>query len=357
MKKISIVIVLLLFVAAFLSTIGFLYNKSQEPPVIFETDQPFFTDIVRKTVATGSIVPRREVALKSQVPGVVEKLYFEEGDAVNLSELVAKIRLIPDMVRLNDAEAALEAARINYEDAEQELQRRKELVVDELISEFEFNQYKLEFRRVTQQLEAAENNVELIREGSAKRTGNVSNLVESTVEGMILDIPVKEGTFIIESNMFNEGTTIATVADMGEMIFEGRVDESEVGRIAVGMDLILSVGAIESEQFDAELEFISPKGEDDQGAVKFDIRAAITLKESSFLRAGYSATADIVLEKRDQVMAIREGNLIFEDGRTFVDLMVGEQQFERREVQTGLSDGINIEILHGLGEGDLIKKL
>ena len=357
MKKISIVIVLLLFVAAFLSTIGFLYNKSQEPPVIFETDQPFFTDIVRKTVATGSIVPRREVALKSQVPGVVEKLYFEEGDAVNLSELVAKIRLIPDMVRLNDAEAALEAARINYEDAEQELQRRKELVVDELISEFEFNQYKLEFRRVTQQLEAAENNVELIREGSAKRTGNVSNLVESTVEGMILDIPVKEGTFIIESNMFNEGTTIATVADMGEMIFEGRVDESEVGRIAVGMDLILSVGAIESEKFDAKLEFISPKGEDDQGAVKFDIRAAITLKESSFLRAGYSATADIVLEKRDRVIAIREGNLIFDDGRTFVDLMVGEQQFERREVQTGLSDGINIEILDGLSEGDEIKKL
>lgn len=357
MKKISIVIVLLLFVAAFLGTIGFLYNKSQEPPVIFETDQPFFTDIVRKTVATGSIVPRREVALKSQVPGVVEKLYFEEGDAVNLSELVAKIRLIPDMVRLNDAEAALEAARINYEDGERELRRREELIADELISEFELNQYKLEFRRVTQQLEAAENNVELIREGSAKRSGNVSNQVESTVEGMILDIPVKEGTFIIESNMFNEGTTIATVADMGEMIFEGRVDESEVGRIAVGMDLILSVGAIESEQFDAELEFISPKGEDDRGAVKFDIRAAITLKESSFLRAGYSATADIVLEKRDQVMAIREGNLIFEDGRTFVDLMVGEQQFERREVQTGLSDGINIEILDGLSEGDKIKKL
>ena len=357
MKKISIVIVLLLFVAAFLGTIGFLYNKSQEPPVIFETDQPFVTDIVRKTVATGSIVPRREVALKSQVPGVVEKLYFEEGDAVSLNELVAKIRLIPDMVRLNDAEAALEAARINYEDGERELRRREELIADELISEFELNQYKLEFRRVTQQLEAAENNVELIREGSAKRSGNVSNQVESTVEGMILDIPVKEGTFIIESNMFNEGTTIATVADMGEMIFEGRVDESEVGRIAVGMDLILSVGAIESEQFDAELEFISPKGEDDRGAVKFDIRAAITLKDSSFLRAGYSATADIVLEKRDQVMAIREGNLIFEDGRTFVDLMVGEQQFERREVQTGLSDGINIEILDGLSEGDKIKKL
>lgn len=357
MKKISIVIVLLLFVAAFLGTVVFLYSKSQEPPVIFEIDQPFIADIVRKTVATGSIVPRREVALKSQVPGVVDALYFDEGDIVSMGDLVAKIRLIPDMVRLNDAEAALEAARIDLEHAQRELQRHEELIEDELISEFEFNQYKLEVRRVAQQLEAAENNVELIREGSAKRSGNVSNLVESTVDGMILDIPVKEGTFIIESNMFNEGTTIATVADMGEMIFEGRVDESEVGRIAVGMDLILSVGAIESEKFDAKLEFISPKGEDDQGAVKFDIRAAITLKESSFLRAGYSATADIVLEKRDQILAIREGNLIFEDGKTFVDLMVGEQRFERREVQTGLSDGINIEIVDGLSEGDQIKKL
>ena len=357
MKKISIVIVLLFFVVAFLGTVGFLYNKSQEPPVIYELDQPFVTDIVRKTVATGSIVPRREVALKSQVPGVVEELFFEEGDEVSAGELVARIRLIPDMVRLNDAEAALDAARINYEDAERELERREDLVADELISEFELSQYRLEVRRFAQQLEAAENNLELIREGSAKRSGNVSNLVESTLNGMILDIPVKEGTFIIESNTFNEGTTIASVADMGEMIFEGRVDESEVGRIAVGMDLILSVGAIEAETFDARLEFISPKGEDDQGAVKFDIRAAIELNDSAFLRAGYRATADIVLEKRDQVLAIREGNLIFDEGKTFVDLMVGEQQFERREVTTGLSDGINIEIVQGLSEGDSIKKL
>ncbi|MBT8108339.1 MAG: efflux RND transporter periplasmic adaptor subunit [Gammaproteobacteria bacterium] len=357
MKKFFIVLTLLFFLAAFIGTVLFLYGKSQEPPEIFATDAPFIADIVRKTVATGSIVPRREVALKSQVPGVVEELYFEEGGSVRAGELVAKIRLIPDMVRLNDAEAALDAARIDYEDAQRELERRAELVEDELISEVDFNRFKIDFRRVEQRLRAAEDNVALIREGSAKRSGNVSNLVESTVDGMVLDIPVEEGTFIIESNMFNEGTTIASVADMGEMIFEGRVDEAEVGRIAVGMDLILSVGAIESETFNAKLEFISPKGEQDQGAVKFDIRASIELKESTFLRAGYSATADIVLDKRDQVLAIREGNLIFEDDKTFVDVMVGEQQFERREVQTGLSDGINIEILDGLREGEQIKKL
>jgi len=357
MKRFLIVLVFLLFIAAFLGTVAFLYNKSQEPPVVFETTEPFRADIVKKTVATGSIVPRREVALKSQVPGVVDELFVEEADGVELGALVARIRLIPDMVRLNDAEAALEAARINHEDAKREMERHEDLFQKELISDFEFKGFTLEFKRVRQQLEAAQNNLELIREGSAKRSGNVSNLVESTVQGMVLDIPVKEGTFIIESNMFNEGTTIATVADMSEMVFEGRVDEAEVGRIAVGMNLILSVGAIEAETFNATLEFISPKGVEDQGAVKFDIRAAIELKHSTFLRAGYSATADIVLDRREQVLAINEGNLVFEDGRTWVDVMTGEQQFERREVQTGLSDSINIEILDGLREGDKIKKL
>jgi HlyD family secretion protein len=357
MKKVVVTLILLAFLAVFVGTVMFLYGKSQEPPVVYETDEPFIADIVRKTVATGSIVPRREIALKSQVPGVVEALYFEEGDSVALGDLVAKIRLIPDMIRLNDAEAALEAARINHEDALRELDRHRELFEQELISDFEYNRLKLKVRLVTQQVESAENNLELIREGSAKRSGNVSNLVESTVEGMVLDIPVKEGTFIIETNSFNAGTTIASVADMGEMIFEGRVDESEVGRINVGMDLILSVGAIESELFDAKLEFISPKGEINQGAVKFDIKAAIELKDSTFLRAGYSATANIVLEKRDQVLAIREGNLIFDDERTWVEVMVGDQEFERREVHTGLSDSINIEILEGLSAGEKIKKL
>ncbi len=357
MKRIFIVLVFVLFIAAFLGTVAFLYNKSQEPPVVYETTEPFRADIVKKTVATGSIVPRREVALKSQVPGVVDELYVEEGQAVELGALVAKIRLIPDMVRLNDAEAALEAAKINFEDAKREMDRHEDLFRQNLISDFEMKGFTLEYKRVRQQLEAAQNNLELIREGSAKRSGNVSNLVESTVEGMVLDIPVKEGTFIIESNMFNEGTTIASVADMSEMVFEGRVDEAEVGRIAIGMPLILSVGAIEGETFNAELEFISPKGVEDQGAVKFDIRAAIELKESSFLRAGYSATADIVLDRRSEVLAINERDLIFEDGQTFVEVMTGQQQFERRQIETGLSDTINIEIIDGLREGEKIKKL
>lgn len=357
MKKVIIGLVVVLMIGLFGGTIYYLYDKSQEPPVVFETDQPYRTDIVKKTVATGSIVPRKEVALKSQVSGVVDKLYVQEGDIVEIGDLIAKIKIIPNVVALNNAEAQLNTAKINYDNAEKELRRQKQLFDEKVISEFDYNQFLLDFKLRAQEVEAAQNNLELIKVGSSRKTGNVSNLVKSTVKGMILDIPVKEGTFIIESNTFNEGTTISSIADMKEMIFEGKVDESEVGRISEGMDLILSVGAIEAEKFNAKLEFISPKGENDDGAIKFDIKAAIELKESVFLRAGFSATADIVLDKRDNVLAVKESNLIFDGDKVFVEIEKAEQQFEKTEVTTGLSDGINIEVVGGLKEGDKIKKI
>jgi len=357
MKRFFIGLTIVIILGLFVGTGYFLYQKSEEPPIIYETDTPFKTDIIKKTIATGSIVPRKEVALKSQVSGVVEKLYLEEGAQVKIGDLVAKIKIIPNVVALNNAQAQLQTAKINFDNSEKELKRQKELFDEKVISEFDYNQFLLDFNLRKQEVEAAENNLELIKEGSSQKTGNVSNLVRSTVNGMILDIPVKEGTFIIESNTFNEGTSIASVADMSEMIFEGKVDESEVGKINVGMDLSLSVGAIEGVIFNAKLEFISPKGESDEGAIKFDIKAAVDLKEEYFLRAGYSATADIILQKASDVLAIKESNLIFEGNDIFVEVRTGEQQFERRQVKTGLSDGINIQIAEGLTEEEVIKKL
>jgi HlyD family secretion protein len=357
MKRFFIGLVVVLVLAAFVGTGYFLYQKSEEPPIIYETDAPFKTDIVKKTIATGSIVPRKEVALKSQVSGVVERLYLEEGAIVKVGDLVAKIKIIPNLIALNSAQAQLDGIKINFENAKKELKRQKELFDTNVISEFEYNQFLLAYNLREQELQAAENNLELIREGSSQKTGNVSNIVKSTVSGMILDIPVKEGTFIIESNTFNEGTTIASIADMEEMIFEGKVDESEVGKIQPGMDLLLSVGAIEAFTFDANLEFISPKGENTDGAIKFDIKAAIKLNEDYFLRAGYSATADIVLEKVVDILAIKESNLLFEDDDIYVEVMTGEQEFEKRLVKTGLSDGINIQITEGLKEEEKIKKM
>lgn len=357
MKKFFKILFLVLFIFS-LGYLGFfVYQKSEKPPVVFETDSTYIASIERKTVATGAINPRREIDIKSQVSGVVEKLFVEPGVEIKSGQLIAKIKIIPDVVALNNAEANLKSAVINFKNAEQEMDRQKKLFTDKVISEQEFNQYRLTFDLNKQQVEAAENNLELIKEGASKRAGTVSNLVKSTVTGMVLDVPVKEGNFVIETNTFNEGTTIASVADMSEMIFEGNVDEAEVGKLKEGMELKLTIGALDTAKFTALLEYISPKGVEDEGAIQFEIRAAVSLRKDYFLRAGYSANADIVLDRKADVLAIRESNLLFEDNKTYVEVAMGEQQFEKKEIITGISDGINIEVLSGLTENQKIKKL
>jgi HlyD family secretion protein len=284
-------------------------------------------------------------------------LYVEAGDVVKKDQPIAKIELTPDMAFLSNAESEAEKARIQYVDARREFERLKVLHKNKLISEVEFNQAEKQFNLTKEAVAAAENNVALIRDGASKNSDKVSNEVKATMAGVLLNVPIKEGNFVIHSNAFNEGTTIATVANMDDMIFEGRVDESEVGKLKVGMPLELRVGALGESKFMATLEYISPKGIEDQGAIKFEIRASVTLQADQFLRSGYSANADIVLEKRDQVLAINESNLIVEGDKTFVEVATGTQIFERRLIKTGLSDGIQIEVLDGLTQEELIKKL
>jgi len=357
MKKVITILVVVILVSTFVGTGYFLYQKSEEPDVVFLTDSLFVTDIIKKTVATGSIIPRKEVEVKSQVSGVVEKLFVEAGEQVKVGDLIAKIRIIPDVVALNNAEAQVKTAKINFTNSKKELRRQKDLFEQKVVSEFEYNQFVLDFKLTEQQLEATENNLDLIREGASKKSGNVSNLVRSTVNGMVLDVPVKEGTFVIETNTFNDGSTIASIANMNAMIFEGNVDESEVGKLNQGMELKLNIGALESDEFSAELEYISPKGVEEDGAIQFEIRAAVSLQNDKFLRAGYSANADIVLDKREQVLSLKESNLIFEDGKVFVEVENGTQEFEKREIETGLSDGINIEVVDGVTKQDKVKKI
>ncbi len=348
---------MVLLVASFLYMSYFLYSKSREPDVVYETDSTFVSTIIRKTVATGSIVPRKEVEIKSQVSGVVDRIYVEAGEPADKGQLLAKIRIIPNSVALNNAQSQLRTARINYENAKKEKERQEQLFKENIISEVEFNEFQLDFELRDEQLQSAENNLQLVREGASKQAGTATNEVRSTVDGMILDVPVREGSFVIESNTFNEGTTIVSIANMQSMIFEGKVDESEVGKIREGMPIKLVIGALEGETFDAALEHISPKGIEEEGAIQFEVRAAIDIREDMFLRAGYSANADIVLEQKDSVLSIKESNLVFEDDKVFVEVMTGPQQFEKREIETGISDGINIEVVSGLTEEDRVKKL
>ncbi len=357
MKKVIRIIVILAIVGTLVFLGYYVFSKSENTQEVFETDSTFITDIERKTVATGAINPRKEVEIKSQVSGVVQKLFVEAGDRVEAGQLIARIQIIPDVVSLNNAQARYNQAMINFKNAEQEYERQNKLFIEKVISQVDYNQQQLTYNLAKQELQAAENNLDLIKEGSTKNAGTVSNLVKSTVAGMILDVPVKEGNFVIESNTFNDGTTIASIADMKEMVFEGKVDEAEVGKLKEGMPLELLVGALDTIKFAAKLEYISPKGVEEEGAIQFEVRAAVELRNDNFLRAGYSANADIVLERRKDILAVRESNLIFEDDKIYVELMKGEQQFEKTEIQTGLSDGVNIEVLEGLTKDSKVKKL
>ncbi len=343
-------------IGVFFLTLAFLAWKSIEPPVVHETVEPFITDIVLKTVATGAIVPRNEVAIKSRVSGVVSHLEVEPGNLVSAGDLIASIQIIPDMVTLNNAQSQVRSARIELDDVAAELERTERLFGQSAVSATEVDRARVNHSLREQEYQAAMSNLQLVKDGVSQRTGNVSTQVRSTIAGMVLSVDVKSGESVIESNTFNEGTTMALVADMSDMIFEGSVDESEVGKIKEGMALDITVGAIENRTFPGTLEYISPKGILAEGAVQFEIKARIRPDEDVFIRAGSSANADIVLERVTDVLAVNEAVLQFDKGQAFVEVETSPQRFERRDVEVGISDGIKIQVIDGVAEGDRIKR-
>ena len=357
MKKVVRIVGLIILIGAFGGTLFFLYNKSKKKPDVYETKNPFISNVIMKTVATGSVVPRFEIEIKPQVSGIIDEIYIEAGDRIVKGQVMARIKIIPDMVTLNAAETRLNRAKINYEDAQTDYERQQKLFDKNVISYEEFKNAKVAYDSAKEEINAAENNLDLIKNGVTKKAETATNtLVRSTIDGMVLDVPVEVGNSVIQANTFNDGTTIASVANMSDMIFEGKVDETEVGKIKEGMPIEMEIGAIDKEKFDAILEYISPKGVEENGAIQFEIKANVKLKEGQFIRAGYSANANIVLERKDSVMVIPEGMLKFEDDSSYVEIQDGEEQtFEKRFVKTGISDGINIEITEGLKLDDKVK--
>jgi HlyD family secretion protein len=369
MKKVFFGITGAIFIALSVWLGGYFYKKSKKDPIIYKTEKPFTKTIIKKSVATGSIVPRREIQVKPQVSGIIEELYVEAGQKVTKGQMIARVRVVQnldgknrDLLGLNSAQSNLQNAQINYNNAKIEYDRNQKLYEQKVISQQEFNRFKLDLNVRQQALDAAKDNLKLTQQGALQRAGNIANSVYSTVDGILLDVPVRVGSSVIERNNFNEGTTIAVVADMNNLVFEGKIDESEVGKIKEGMDLDLTIGAVEDKVFKAKLEYISPKGKTEEGAIKFDIRAKLLLKKEDKLRAGYSANADIVLAKKVNVLAIKEKLLQFEKSKTkggkdkpYVEVEIGKQKFKRVDLKTGISDGINIEVVQGVKKTDKIK--
>jgi HlyD family secretion protein len=356
MKKAVPYIIGLVFLGLIGVSVKFVYTKSHTNPIEYQTEKAFVTNIIKKTVATGSIVPRKEIAIKPRVSGIVDKIYVEAGSYVKAGQLLAKIKIVPNMISLNNAESSLNKASIVFQDAKKELAREENLYKEKLISEYEYNQFLVSYKKAQEDLQMAENNLQLVKEGASQKMGQSSStLITSTVSGMLLDVPVKEGSSVIESNNFNEGTTIALIADINEMIFVGKVDESEVGKIKEGMNLNLTIGAIPDKTFMARLEFISPKGVDKDGTIQFEVKAALKLEKNQFIRSGYSANADIVLDRKDSVLAIHESLLQFGKDSVFVEVETKPKIFEKRLIKTGLSDGLDIQVLNGISKNDNIK--
>ena len=358
MKKIFRILGVTLLVVVFGGTIAFLYTKSKKKPDVYETKTPVISNVIQKTVATGSVVPRQEIEIKPQVSGIIDEIYVEAGDRIEKGQIIAKINIIPDMVNLNAAESRLKRAEIDFQDAKIDYDRQQKLFDTDVISYEEFKKAKVAYDQSKEEFSAADNNLELIKNGVTKKAQTATNtLVRSTITGTVLDVPIKVGNSVIQSNTFNDGTTIAIVADMKDMIFQGKVDETEVGKVKEGMMIELEIGAIEKYKFDAVLKYISPKGKEENGAIQFEIKADVDLKEGQFIRAGYSANANIVLERKDSVMVIPEGMLQFKNDSAFVEVLTNETEsvFEKRNVKTGISDGINIEIVEGLTKDDKVK--
>ena len=356
MKKFFKILIAVVLIGVFIATIYFLYSKSEEKPVVFQTATPLTTDIYKKTVATGSVVPRKEIEVKPQVSGIVDKIYIEAGKMVQKNDKIALVKIIPNMVSLNNAQNRLRQAKISFDNAKVDLDRNKTLKESGVIAAADFQSFELSFNSAKEEYKAAQDNLDLVKKGETSRNSGITNrLIRSTISGMVLDVPVEEGFSVIEANTMNAGSTVASIADMSDLVFEGNVDESEVGKIKEGMPLILRIGAIEGETFDAVLEYISPKGVEEEGAIQFEIKAAVQLKDNQFIRAGYSANADIVLDKRINVLALSEALLQFDGDSAYVELEVGEQEYEKRYIKTGLSDGINIEILEGVKKEDQLK--
>ena len=359
MKRYSKLIIAAIVALIFIGTFVFLWQKSQPKEVVYNEFTPKMEDIQKTTIITGKIEPRNEVNVKPQISGIITELLKEPGQTVQQGEVIAKVKVIPDMGQLSSAEARVRLSEINLKQAQVNFNREENLYNQKLVSADEYDKVKQALHQAKEEKTAAEDALQVVRDGVSKANASASStLIRSTISGVILDIPVKVGNSVILANTFNDGTTIATVANMNDLIFRGNIDETEVGQLVSGMPMKITIGALQDLQFDAALEYISPKAVESNGANQFEIKAAVKLAEGGKIRSGYSANAEIVLSSVEKALSIPESAIEFSGDSTFVYIIKGEgkeKTYERTQVTTGLSDGVNIEIKKGIGAKDKVR--
>jgi HlyD family secretion protein len=356
MKKFSKYILTAILAIVFIGTFVFLYKKSRPEEVRYQELEATVGDIQRTTVVTGKIIPRNEVNIKPQINGIIAEIYKKAGEQVQENEVIAKLKVIPDMNSLSSAQSRVRLAEINLKQAQTNFDREKNLYDRQLVSADEFEQVQQALNQAKEERSAAQDALEVIRDGvSRSNATSSSTLVRSTITGLILDVPVKVGNSVIQANTMNDGTTVATVANMNDLIFDGNIDETEVGALSEGVPVVITIGALQNYSFDATLEYISPKAVENNGANQFEIKAAVTVDSGQMIRSGYSANAEIVLEQVTGVLTLPESALEFDGDDTYVQVLAADGSTTRTKVETGLSDGVNIEIKSGVTEGTKVR--
>ena len=356
MKKYGKVLVFMAFVLVLVAIFVFLYMQTKPEEILYEKVSPVVKDIDKMTVVTGKIVPRDEINVKPQISGIITEVYKEPGESVKEGEVIAKVKVIPEMSSLSSAQSRVRLSEINLNQAQINLDREQELFDKLLISREEYEKVLQARDQAKAEYDAAVDALEVIRDGvSSSNASSSSTLIRSTISGLVLDVPVKVGNSVILSNTFNDGTTIAVVADMNDLIFDGKIDETEVGRLKEGMPVTITVGALKDLSFEAVLEYISPKANENNGTNEFQIKAAVTVPSDVKMRSGYSANARIVLERAEGVLTIPESTLEFAGDTVYVNVLGDDDEYHRRDISTGISNGIDIEVKSGITKDDVLK--
>ena len=342
---------------ALIYVLKFFKDSNAKEVIDYKIESPFYSTLDTKIVATGKLNPEEEIELKPQISGIIDEIFVEEGDLVRKGDLIARIRVVPNEQSLVSAKSRINSLKLSFDNSQTVFNRNKTLFDKGVISKQDFENSELNLNQSKENYEQAQDDYQIIKQGSLSGGSSANTTIIAQIPGTILEIPVREGDQVIQSNNFNAGTTIATVADMSQMIFEGKVDESEVGKLEEGKKIIVVLGAINEKEFPAILTFVAPKGIEQNGAVQFTIKADVDINSSTRIRAGYSANAEIELESKDSVLVIKEALLQFNriTEKPFVELLKENGRFQTKNVEIGLSDGINVEILEGIEEGDEIK--
>ncbi len=361
MKKFLKIFAGVLFAVLLLGTFLFLWQKTRPVKVVYTIVEPKLDTLKQFVVATGKVEPRDEVMIKPQISGIISDVYKEAGQLVRKGEVIATVKVVPEMGQLSSAESRVSVAEISLAQTRREYDRTKALHEKGVVADEEAEQGRTALEKAEEELQNAKENLEIVKNGISSRFKELSNTqIRSTIDGMILDVPIKVGNSVIQANTFNDGTTIATVADMSNMLFRGNVDETDVGKLHEGMPVKLTIGALQNVELDAALEYVSPKATEDNGVILFEVKAAVTIPADVFVRAGYSANASVMIQSREGVLTLPESTVEFEGDKTYVYVLTSaegaeEQTFDKHDVKIGLSDGMNIEITEGVTAGEKIR--